>query len=102
MSYRNLTVDGRVYQYSIGKEYTHIRGVGAFRHRDIGDTVHGMTDPKTDMDKFIVTPRCLANAIKGVHDSIQLRRDCNGKLVKYEPSPGSPAYWEAQSALVML
>ena len=99
MSYRNLTVDGRVYQYSIGKEFTHIRGVGAFRHQDIGDTVRGMTDPHTDRYKFIVTPRCVANAIKGVHDSIQLCRDSDGKLVKYEPSPQSQEYWEAMSAL---
>lgn len=86
MSYRNLTVDGRVYQYSIGKSFTHIRGVGAFRHQDIGDPVRGMTDPHTGCYKFIVTPRCVANAVKGVHDPIELEWDRDRTLVKYEPS----------------
>ena len=101
MSYRNLTVIGRVYQYSIGKSFTHIRGVGAFRHQDIGDTVRGMTDPKTNRDTFIVTPRCVANAIRGVHEPIQLARDRNGMLVKYEPS-GAHVRLEALAALALV
>lgn len=81
MAYRNLTVDGRSYQYSIGKSYTHIRAVGTFHHTDIGDTVRGKTDPHTGVDRFIVTPRCVANAIRGVRIRLELDRDRTGKLV---------------------
>lgn len=83
MSYRKMSVDGRIYQYTIGKEFTHIRGVGAFRHQDIGNTLRGMTDPRTGCDRFVVTPRCVANAIKGVPTPIQLRRGNLGRLVRY-------------------
>jgi hypothetical protein len=90
MSYREINVNGRVYQYSIGRNYTTIRGLGAFPNQSIGDLVRGMTDPRTDRYKFIVTPRCVANTIKGVHDSIQLCQHPSGKIVKYEPAPSSP------------
>jgi hypothetical protein len=36
MSYRKLVVDGQVFEYSIGKTHTKIRGVGAFQNREVG------------------------------------------------------------------
>lgn len=83
MSYRTLRVDGRVYQYSIGRRYTHIRGVGTFSHEQIGDTVPSMLNLTTSRDQLCVTPRCVANAIKGVHKPITLVRDVNNHLVDY-------------------
>lgn len=36
MSYRKLEVNGTVFEYSIGKTHTKIRGVGAFPNTDVG------------------------------------------------------------------
>lgn len=36
MSYRKLEVNGQVFEYSIGKTHTKIRGVGAYKNEDIG------------------------------------------------------------------
>ena len=36
MSYRKLEVDGNVFEYSIGKTHTKIRGVGAYKNEDVG------------------------------------------------------------------
>ena len=36
MSYRKLEVDGQVFEYSIGRTHTKIRGVGAFANGDVG------------------------------------------------------------------
>lgn len=36
MSYRKLEVDGQVFEYSIGKTHTKIRGVGAYKNEDVG------------------------------------------------------------------
>lgn len=85
MAYRTLTVDGRPYQYSIGKSYTHVRHVGTFHHTDIGDTVRGKTDPQTGVDRFIVTPRCVANAIKGIHHPLEMwKSPFDGKIYQAE------------------
>ena len=37
MSYRKLEVDGNVFEYSIGKTHTKIRGVGAYENKRIGN-----------------------------------------------------------------
>ncbi len=37
MSYRKLEVDGQVFEYSIGKTHTKIRGVGAYKNEDVGN-----------------------------------------------------------------
>ena len=83
MSYRNITVNGRVYQYSIGRKATHIRSVGTFAHASIGDMIVGTNDPDTGCYKFIVTPRCVANAIKGIHAHVLLGYNKDRKLVPY-------------------
>ncbi len=36
MSYRKLEVDGQVFEYSIGKTHTKIRGVGAYANGEVG------------------------------------------------------------------
>ena len=36
MSYRKLEVDGNVFEYSIGKNHTKIRGVGAYKNDEVG------------------------------------------------------------------
>jgi len=36
MSYRKLEVDGNVFEYSIGKTHTKIRGVGAYKNEEVG------------------------------------------------------------------
>ena len=38
MSYRKLEVDGQVFEYSIGKTHTKIRGIGAYKNEDVGST----------------------------------------------------------------
>lgn len=39
MSYRNITVDGKNYQYVIGKTHTKIKDIGVFKNTDIGEVV---------------------------------------------------------------
>jgi hypothetical protein len=36
MSYRKLVVGDTVFEYSIGRNYTKIRGVGAYDNREVG------------------------------------------------------------------
>ena len=36
MSYRKIEVDGQVFEYSIGRTHTKIRGVGAYKNEDVG------------------------------------------------------------------
>lgn len=36
MPYRKIEVDGQVFEYSIGKTHTKIRGVGAFSNTEVG------------------------------------------------------------------
>lgn len=58
MSYRTLRVDGRVYQYSIGRRYTHIRGVGTFSHEQIGHTsLRGQCDQGCAQTHYIGSRR---------------------------------------------
>jgi hypothetical protein len=37
MSYRKLEVNGQVFEYSIGRTHTKIRGVGAYKNEDVGN-----------------------------------------------------------------
>jgi hypothetical protein len=36
MSYRKIEVDGQIFEYSIGKTHTKIRGVGAYENEKVG------------------------------------------------------------------
>lgn len=68
MSYRNVTVEGRNYQYSVGKKNVHVRGLGDFKAAEIGDMVEGW---------YVVTPRCIANAIKSLYECKRQRINQN-------------------------
>lgn len=41
MSYRKIEVDGKVFEYSIGRTHTKIRHVGAFKNEEIGKVRSG-------------------------------------------------------------
>jgi len=56
MAYRNITVDGNKYQYTIGKSATKIKGVGVVVNSVIGTPVGD--------DKYAVTPACIAEYIR--------------------------------------
>lgn len=56
MSYRNITVDGVVYQYVIGTTYVKIRKVGLWSKQDVGQVIND--------EKVIVTPKHIADMIK--------------------------------------
>lgn len=36
MSYRNITVDGTTYKYTIGKKFTKVNGIGAILNSELG------------------------------------------------------------------
>jgi hypothetical protein len=59
MSYRKIEVDGQVFEYSIGKSHTKIRGVGAYLNTDVGSVID---DP--DLYEVQVRPSNLASFIK--------------------------------------
>lgn len=56
MSYRNITVDGKQYQYAIGRTHLKIKNFGLFLTQDIGNALGNL---------FVVTPRTVARVIKG-------------------------------------
>lgn len=64
MSYRKITVDNQEYEYTVGKEYTKVKGLGIYKNSEIGDSV--ATGLKYKPEKFIVAPYNVANAIKGI------------------------------------
>ena len=56
MSYRKIEVDGQVFEYSIGKTHTKIRGVGAYPNEKVGYVI--------DEREVRVRPSDLATFIK--------------------------------------
>lgn len=66
MSYRKIEVDGQVFEYSIGKTHTKIRGVGAYKNEDVGN--YSAVDSQRSWDRpdvtFQVRPSDLASFIK--------------------------------------
>lgn len=48
MTYRKIVVDGKEYEYTVGKTHTKIKGVGVFLNKDIGRTIttfdHGVCE----------------------------------------------------------
>jgi hypothetical protein len=79
MSYRKLEVDGNVFEYSIGKSHTKIRGVGAYLNEKVGKMstsvwYNDITDEfETETNGVQVRPSDLAAFIK-----------CNQLKVKVE------------------
>lgn len=63
MSYRKLEVDGKLYQYSIGKTHTKIRHVGAWKNEEVGshriNQSQILYDPGYRDCSFQVTPKDL-------------------------------------------
>jgi hypothetical protein len=66
MSYRKLEVEGQVFEYSIGKTHTKIRGVGAYENTKIGNyrTKSEYDWWDTHAASFQVRPSDLASFIK--------------------------------------
>lgn len=61
MSYRKIEVDGQVFEYSVGKTHTKIRGVGAYLNTQVGS---------------IVQSKCSCGSsgcFENTHDVIQVR-----------------------------
>ncbi len=56
MSYRNITVDGKTYQYALGRTHLKIKNFGLFLTSAIGNPLGR---------HFVVTPRTVAKVIKG-------------------------------------
>ena len=77
MSYRKLEVDGKQYEYVIGKKNTKIRGGATYLNEAIGDRING-----NDED-IIVTPYNVANAIRGISNPRTVRR-CSHGIVTHE------------------
>lgn len=66
MSYRKLEVEGQVFEYSIGKTHTKIRGIGAFQNNEVGYVIS---------DREVrVRPSDLANFIKKKKLNIENKR----------------------------
>ena len=63
MAYRNINVDGKDYQYTVGRQYTNVKGVKLFRNDLIGQD-------KGD-NKVAVTPFHVALAIRTALDTPQ-------------------------------
>jgi hypothetical protein len=68
MSYRKLEVDGNVFEYSIGKTHTKIRGVGAYKNDEVGNYHVNQSqewyDPGYRDISFQIKPADLAAFIK--------------------------------------
>lgn len=45
MTYRKITVDGKEYEYVIGKTHTKVKTVGVFKNDEIGSTNPRYVDP---------------------------------------------------------
>jgi hypothetical protein len=66
MSYRKIEVDGAVFEYSIGRTHTKIRGVGAYPNGEVGNynVNHGQEWWDSPDGSFQVRPSDLAAFIK--------------------------------------
>lgn len=76
MSYRKLTVDDQVFEYSIGRTHTKIRHVGAFKNEEVGN--HNVNGDQQWWDSpdasFQIRPSDLASFIKQKKLSIENKR----------------------------
>lgn len=76
MSYRKITVDNKEYEYTVGKKYTKVKGLGIYKNSEIGDSV--ALDTKWVTEKFIVAPYNVANAIKGIYAPREILKCSHG------------------------
>jgi hypothetical protein len=57
MAYRKVKIGDTTHLYSVGREYTKVRGVGVFMNSKIGNPVRGHDD------MFVITPRNIRHAL---------------------------------------
>jgi hypothetical protein len=60
MSYRKIDVDGVTYEYTVGKQYLKIKGIGTWPRELVGIEV------ERKRNKYAVTPHIVANIINGL------------------------------------
>ncbi len=73
MSYRKLTIDGKEYEYTIGRTHTKIKGLGAFTNEEIGvryvtdgiDAEKQLANPELKLGKLKVKPSHVIGKIIG-------------------------------------
>jgi len=76
MSYRKITVDGKTYEYVVGRTHLKIKGFGLFATAEIGNPVRkGRKAPGIDAwgrrnrgdayEAFVITPEVVRRVIKG-------------------------------------
>lgn len=70
MSYRKIIVDGKTYEYSIGKTHTKVKGMPVYKNSEIGDEIASTSS--YEIQGYVVSPYNVANAIKGVHKPRQV------------------------------
>jgi hypothetical protein len=58
MSYRKIEVDDQVFEYSVGRTHTKIRGVGAFKNVEVG-TIETVTMYNSITDEFETDDVCV-------------------------------------------
>lgn len=82
MSYRNITVENKKYQYTIGKKFTKIKNFGIFENSKIGNqvvTFSGNGEPRPLEGYFVVTPSVVKAVILNQNlPLIFYTRDANG------------------------
>ena len=72
MSYRKLEVNGQVFEYSIGKTHTKIRGVGAYPNGEVGIRVQKYWGGKL-VNTVQVRPSDLAAFIKQNNFQVKIK-----------------------------
>lgn len=58
MAYRKIEVDGKEYEYTIGKSFLKIKGVGTYPIHEVGDCLDA------SMDVYQVTPSIVKKVIQ--------------------------------------
>lgn len=58
MGYRKIEVDGKTYEYVIGRKFVKFRGGKAIPHSEIGVM-------RDRMDEYVITPKLIAAYLKG-------------------------------------
>jgi hypothetical protein len=62
MSYRRITVDGREFEYTVGKTHIKVKGVGVWSKQDLYERHLYKSD--VDPSLLMVTPELVAKQIK--------------------------------------
>lgn len=66
MSYRKITVDGKQYEYVVGKTHTKVKGVGVILNSQIGEYQWNCRNGAECCGESLrVQPKDVANFIKG-------------------------------------